>query len=329
VLPAVALGGGGRYLVLRLSKAKKLAVFDVSAAQIVGHIPLREEGALFTAGLEDVIVVLPGSAVIESWSLKTFERDVAATLPIQGVIKGIVMGSASHGPLLIHWATGTEPLDRAIFTVLNTETMKVFLREMNMGQAAIQSSHYRDLVHLRASANGRFFGMWCTSHTPSGAASITITNTGATSHYVHSSEGHILPSPDGKTLFTGFGKRPLMVDLPQVASTGSAMFPACYGNYYLELPRTNKSGNLPPGVGRSDQQSKPLADVKHSAVIYSTENAKSTATVNDLQLPPLVGEDFIKHDFTFDKRIHLIPEARLIITIPGGNDRLILKRYGS
>jgi hypothetical protein len=325
----VAVGGAGRYLVLRLPKARKLTVFDVSAAKIAGHIPLAEEGALFAAGLEDVLVVLPGAATIERWSLKTLERDVAATLPIQGVIKSIAMGSASHGPLLIHWAVGTQPLDRAVFTSINTETMKAVVEEIKMPPACMLGGHYRDLVHMRAAANGQVFGMWCTSHTPSGAAMIAITNTGANSHYLHSDEGHILPSPDGKTVFTRYGKRPPVVEFSQLSRTGTALLPACSGNYYLELPQANKAGNpIPGGVALPGQPAKPPTDTTHQVVIYSTEQGKPIATLNDLQLPPLMGEQWIKHDFTFDKRIHLIPEARLVITIPAANDRLVLHRYG-
>ena len=40
-------------------------------------------------------------------------------------------------------------------------------------------------------------------------------------------------------------------------------------------------------------------------------------------------EEFLNHDFTFDKRVHLIPDARLVITIPISNDRLVLHSYGS
>jgi hypothetical protein len=39
-------------------------------------------------------------------------------------------------------------------------------------------------------------------------------------------------------------------------------------------------------------------------------------------------EDVIKHDLTFDKRVHLIPAARLVITVPASNDRLVLHRFG-
>jgi hypothetical protein len=189
-------------------------------------------------------------------------------------------------------------------------------------------SHYRDLVHVRAAANGQVFGMWCTSHSPSGAAMITITNTGATSHYLHSDEGHILPSPDGKTIFTRYGKRPPVVDIMQQTRTGTTMLPACTGNYYLELPQANKVGNPTPGVFRPGQPPKPPTDTTLQALIYSTEQSKPIATLNDLQLPPLMSELFIKHDFTFDKRIHLIPEANIVITIPAASDRLVLHRYG-
>ena len=52
----------------------------------------------------------------------------------------------------------------------------------------------------------------------------------------------------------------------------------------------------------------------------------------DMSLPVLdemsgVGaEQWIKHDFTIDKRYHLIPQAKLLITIPLSNDRLVLRR---
>src|SRR5262249_42849264 len=164
----VAVGGGGRYLVLHLPKVQKLAVFDVSAAKVVGNIPIKEEGARFTAGLEDIVVVLPRAGTIERWSLKTLERDVAATLPIKGVVKAIAMGSASKGPLLVYWATGTEQLDRASFALLNPESMKLINPELNTQNMWIMAGHYRNLVHLRASANGRVFGLWCTSHSPTG-----------------------------------------------------------------------------------------------------------------------------------------------------------------
>jgi len=53
---------------------------------------------------------------------------------------------------------------------------------------------------------------------------------------------------------------------------------------------------------------------------------KPLAIITDLDLT-VPREDAITTDLTFDKRVHLIPDARLIITIPTTNDRLILYRY--
>ncbi len=152
----VAVGGGGRYLVLHLPKERKLAVFDVSTADFAGRIPINEDDARFAAGLEDVVVLLPQAGTIERWSLNSFERDAATTLPIKGVIKAVGMGSASKRPLLVHWAVGTQELARASFALINVQTMRFMASEIKIDP--MMGSTYRDLVHVRASANGKVFG---------------------------------------------------------------------------------------------------------------------------------------------------------------------------
>ncbi len=46
----VAVGGGGRYLLLVLKKARKLAIFDVNAADVVKTISLPSDNVLVAAG---------------------------------------------------------------------------------------------------------------------------------------------------------------------------------------------------------------------------------------------------------------------------------------
>jgi hypothetical protein len=84
------------------------------------------------------------------------------------------------------------------------------------------------------------------------------------------------------------------------------MLPACLGDQYLSLP----------GPGRAGE-----------ATVERPGKDKPLATLPDLELPTPV-EDNIKHDPTFDKRVHLVPEARLVITLPASNDRLVLRRFG-
>jgi hypothetical protein len=301
----VAVGGAGRYLVLHLPKAHELAVFDVSAADFVGHIPVKEEGAKFAAGLEDVVVLLPAAGSIERWSLKTCQRDVAAKLPITGVIKAVAMGSSSKGPLLVHSAQGTEQLSQASYSLLNVETLKPIEGAVKVYPSL--GSHYQDIVHLRASANGKVFGLWCTSHSPSGLGTIVLSDADVKTYYMHNSVGYVLPSPDGKIIYTATGKYPPEVQIVGKMEAGEPMIPAYHGDYYLKLPPAGKQG---------------------AATVHAKDNAKAIATLTELDLS-VPREDWIKHDMTFDKRILLIPEARLIVTIPLSDDRLVLHRFGS
>jgi len=300
----VAVGGAGRYLVLHQPTLHKLAVFDVNAAKVVGDIPINEEGARFTAGLEEIVVVLPRAGTIELWSLKTLKREVAATLPIKGTIKAVAMGSASRGPLLIYSAAGTEPLDRASMALLNVTTMKPVFNELNTSVAAIMCMHYRNLVHVRASANGRLFGLWCTSHIPSGMATIAFAEPITRMFYAHATFGHVVPGPDGKNVYTRFGPRAPTVQQTDQPGSANPVLPACHGDQYLSLPPAGSGG---------------------AVTIRAPGKEQPIATLADLDLPTS-GEDNIAHDFTLDKRVHLIPEARLVISIPASNDRLVLHR---
>jgi Trypsin-like peptidase domain len=322
----VAVGGAGRYLVLHLPEAKRLAVFDVNAADFVGSIPLKEETARFAAGLEDVVVVLGGSGTIERWSLKTLKREVSTALPIKGVIKAVAMGAASTGPLLVHWAAGTQELDRAGFALYDVARMR--LRESDIKIYPALANSYRDIVHLRASANGRLFGMWCTSHSPSGVGVIAASELGTQSYYAHTSLGHVVPGPDGKELFTGRGTCAPQVSLTQNDEPqGGPVLPATHGDYFLRLaPAGTPNQGARPLRNAPNRQ--PAGAKTGSVAICAVGREKPIATVADLDVSA-VGEEWTKHDFIFDKRVHLIPDARLIITIPASNDRLVLRRFGN
>jgi hypothetical protein len=127
-------------------------------------------------------------------------------------------------------------------------------------------------------------------------------------YYVHNSVGHVVPGPDGKVFYTRTGKYASQGQavLPQRTENGNPMLPACQGDWYLSLPGPGRAG---------------------ATTVEAPGKDKPIATLPDLGLPA-AAEDVITHDLTFDKRVHLVPEARLIITIPASNDRLVLHRLG-
>jgi len=300
----VAVGGAGRYLILHLPKMSQLAVFDVSAAKVVGKIPLEDDSARFAAGLEDVVVVLPRAGTIERWGLKTLERDVVATLPVKGSIKGVAMGSASRGPLLVHASlVQQQGFERSSFVLLNVQTMKPISGDLAMPP---QVGINQNFVHLRASADGKVFGLWCTNQSPSGLTTLVMSGNEVKSYYAHQSVGPVLPSPDGKTIYTGVGKYRPQVTIQEKMQNGNPMVPACHGEQFLMLPAPGKDG---------------------SVTVHLPDKAEPVATLPDSVTVPK--EEQIKHDFTFDKRFHLIPEARVVIVIPNTDDQLILYRLGN
>jgi S1-C subfamily serine protease len=328
----VAVGGAGRYLVLHFPSLHKLAVFDVSAAEVVGYIPVKEDNLRFAAGLEDVVVLLPGAGTIERWSLKTLEREVVTPLPIKGVIKAVAMGSASKGPLLVHWGPVSNGAIYYGFALISMKTMKLVQLEVPIAphmQPHLLSS--QEIIHLRAAANGKVFGMWSTSHLPSGVGVIVTSDAGVRSYYGHWGSGHVLPGPDGKILFTRFGTcapEVTLTDMPP--PQGGPVLPACHGDYYLSLPAAANPGQVrpspfPPRPG-NPQPGQPPASKAGTVMVRALGKDKPIATLPDLELLA-PREESIKHDFTFDKRVHLVPEARLLITIPDSNDRLVLHRF--
>jgi hypothetical protein len=315
----LVVGGAGRFLILYLATVRKLAIFDVRQAKVVHYLPLAEDNVKFAAGKDKLIIILPTSKVIQRWDLATFEREASAELPVKGVVKAISMGSAASDLLLVYSAAGTEQLAQAGFNFVSVHSLKIVDNgPIQQGQY----SSYRDLVHIRASPDGRVYGLWCTSHSPHGLMSIVVSGTAVKSHYEHTDVDHVVPGPDDRFLFTGRGLytldgKPLAQSW--VNGVGNLCVPSQEGPFYLNLGRTAEQQRFAGPYGR------PSNDVKAGQGLWIVGDAWPLLALPDVSVP---AEDFwIKHDFTIDKRFHLLPEAKLLITIPTSNDQLVLHRF--
>src|SRR4029077_6386742 len=121
----VAVGGGGRYLVLHLPQQRKLAVFDINEAKVAHYITAADDNVQFAASLDKLIVVLGNTRIMQRWNLHTGERELSLPLPVNGVVKTLALGSASNGPLLLHWAVGTGALDDSPTNFIDIQTLKL------------------------------------------------------------------------------------------------------------------------------------------------------------------------------------------------------------
>src|SRR5262249_26951558 len=92
----VAVGGGGRFLLLTLKDVRKLAIFDVNAADVVKTINLPSANALVAGAARKVLIVFPDERLIQRWDLTTLQRDGGSRpSPIKERITRLVSGSDS------------------------------------------------------------------------------------------------------------------------------------------------------------------------------------------------------------------------------------------
>ena len=302
----VTEGGGGRYLLLHLPRELKIAVFDVSAAKVIGQVPLSEENALFTAGRDKLIVVLADRNIIQRWNLTTFQREAEAPLPVRDKVTAVVMGSASAGPLLVSSAQGAS---RSELFFMDVAT----LQKLPIERTGAGHIHIQENDGVRASADGRVFGIWRNQVIPQGIQTLVLEGREAKGYYEHNTAGHLLPGPDGKEIYTAGGRYTSQVK-PLGDRRKDPLFclPAAQPGYFLSVGGEFLSGRSKKGRG-------PLG-------VHLAGDERPLATLPEVELPADINI-WSREILSIDKRIHFIPSAKLIVTIPGPTDRLVLHRF--
>jgi len=316
----VVCAGGGRYLILHMPRIGKLAIFDVNEAKVVKELPAPEDNLLFAGGLDKLVIALPGAKTMQRWDLNTFTMERTVPLVLLGELTSLTMGSASQGPVVGTYREKNFPW---------VKFCQFTLDKLQQSQLTFEGPFHQPMqhVHVRAAADGHALAMWSSGQSPSGVTWVKWEDARAKVSYEHSTRGHVIPGSRGKVLFTGMGmftgitfpnqQNPYPGSDPQ-----GRYLPAVYGDYYMFLGRSNLPYFNPP-VGRRPAANA-LAAPLNGLTIYKLGLALPILKRPDIDLPSADLAD--KDDFTFDKRVYLIPQAKLLITIPAGNDRLVLRR---
>lgn len=306
------VGGGGRFFILHLPKERQLAIFDVNEAKVVKYLPLAGDSVKIAAGQNKLFVAYPNDGIVQRYDLTNFEKETTAPLPIKGTVLAIATGSASARPLLVHYAMGSGALNAAPVTFIDP----VSFQELDFGgNGKLTRHHVRDSYHYRASPDGTVFGGWVTSHTQS-MSSLILVGTTARAH-TGPMAGIVVPGADN-ILVTGGGLytsqcAPLAGDNAQPRYR--LRIPSQTSSFYISCPG---GGGAQHNTGLEGKKGSPVA-------LYMTGNAQPIATLKNMELP-VANEAWIRHDFTQDKRVLFVPEAKLIAIIPNSSDRLVLHR---
>jgi S1-C subfamily serine protease len=292
----LAIGGGGRFLIFKLPTLKKLAVFDVNEAKVVKYIPLPEDKVKFAAGMDKLMIVLVDKKVLQRYSLTTFEKESAVQLEVKEEVKSVVMGCASKGPVLVN----------ADF--YDVRTMKPLEVKPAFPASFDQAAHV-----IRASPDGRMYGHWVPNNSPEGIRVSILLGNELKTNYVHDTVGHITPGSDGKTVFTANGLLSLEGKPLNDKQKGQYCIPSLGGLYYLVVPLGGA-----PGLGQKD---KPV-----DLGIYVLGDTRPLISMPKFDLWEGINS-WDREAIGNDLRIQFIPAAKVIVTLPPTNDRIVLTRF--
>ena len=307
----LVVGGGGRFLLFSLPQLNKVGMFDVNEGKVVHYFPAAESDVKIAAGLTKLVMAYPTTKVIQRWDLLTKEKELTTALPDIGSPKMVLMGSASHGPVLV--AAGGDGPFGGKTTFLNLGTFK----EIHLDK---QAAGWREFHagYTRVSADGTVFGTWSPHTSPQGLNSYVLTGNQLKHYNQHKSMGHIVPGPDGKVLYTASG-----MFTNQCQAIGGAeenrmnyVLPAVQGQFYLTV-------KIPDRFGDNKSRTTDLS-------IHMGGDTRPLVQINDILRfgdGPIDGINrWDREKFGADKRILFIPDADLLVLVPPSNDRLELRR---
>jgi hypothetical protein len=253
------------------------------------------------------MVALPDDDLIQRWSLKTFEREANVRVPVEGTVTALAMGSASRGPLYV----GVTNNRRGAAHFLDPATFKEIPVKVAKGQLP------GDGAYVRASADGRVFAMRNgVGSEPHSVTTVTFTGEKSASAVAADIVGSVvIPSPDGKFVHTAAAvyTSELKVVHPKNPPTSFAkpFVPAANGNYYMRMDYKEwdkLGGSIAFFLEGSERPVAQLAGVE------GVSNEQIAYGGNRDTLTP-------------DRRVFFFPDAKLVVTIPGSNDKLILYHF--
>ena len=285
---SVVAGGGGRFLVFHLKKQAKLAVFDVSRAEVVKLIPLPAGDVIYAAGLTKLFVGLIEANAIQRWDLNTLEREVTAQGP-DGGLRAMATGYDVNGLLFVSTSKRTVAID--------PKTMRGESLPWNKVDDAPHS--------IAISADNRLivgynFAGWAGAKAMVLAGGkVVVEHAGGYIHY-----NYMMPAADGGVIY----------DTIQ----GGRVWPPHLTN---EKPVEGASGPPVPAYDPGYFVTFGVPEGKPKLLVHNAADFKVLTTRTDVD--ELAAEAPIQGH----QRMHLYPQHRLLVTIGGKGEEVVLRTF--
>jgi len=294
----VRSGGGGRYLIFHQQTKKTLAVFDVSAGEIVKELPVTSDQVLYAAGQDKLMVVLPGERLIQRWDLATLKRDSMVPVPGAKTPLRVLLGSDSDGPLWLYPGGGIEPFDIGSMRSPEFEG-PVIGGDPQHGYTMLISADGSAIVGWH---NGLSNPPYDLMHVENPRTSVSASPFG---------EGYngrwMWPNADGSLIF-GHGAGVFDYHFKRIAAQwlqGASIVPTADRRYFLLVK--------PEGKGHSNVS---ICTSNDRRIIYTLSKIEEVSPESQLEWGRVGGEP----------RVYFIPSAETLITLPIGDKQIVLRR---
>jgi hypothetical protein len=300
----VCVGGGGRFLIFHVPAARKLVIFDVTAAKVVKELTVQEDEVFFAAGMDKLLVVYPIEKTVLRYNLSPFKFEKDATLEYQQKPKLAAMGSATAGPLVLGGLPGPGDASKMGLRFIDIETLKEVKIDRAEGDLKVTTG---SPAYVRMSADGRCVGIRYSQLQPSGLQIAWLEGNTIKGTYLAESVGHVTPSADGRKIYTELGQFDL--DAKPDGPRGPVL-PANQGSGYIAL--TGKPGE------------------RRQLAVWGAAIDKPMGVFDDL--PGFDGkkDPFLRENInlSLDKRLFWVPDARVLVLVPPTADKLHVYRVG-
>jgi mono/diheme cytochrome c family protein len=292
----VRTGGAGRYLLFHLGKSKKLAVFDISQMKVVHQIDVPDD-VRYAAGLEKLMVARPGQGLLQRWDLRSGQREATAPIPTGGVQRAL-MGCNGRGPLFLFMGRQVVPWDVQQ------------IKPIEMDRKGLDGDPKWDFQG-RISANGQVLTLWHGAISPTGFGLVRLR--GSKKTHRGSPDGHsfnerwAMPNADGSLIFRyGPGlydgdMRPIAVE----AFKNQVLLPTEDPRFFLTVQEESRTTNRVRVCTSADRQ----------VVVTVGGVEKMTSSSSGMRWGQFIGEP----------RVHYLPSAHVLVTLPESNDRVVLR----
>lgn len=307
---AVAVGGGGRYLVMHFPDKGQLGVFDANTGQVTTG-PADTGDVLLTAGLSRVVTCVPNSNTFRVYSLPDLAKQFDNPAP--GGVRGMAMGSRTNGPLLTVLTFGEVRL---------WEVGDAMMKDVEGASVKPQPDIHWHERGLRAAPDGTAFSTHDGFANHQKTTLLTVANR---KWKVQPDIGAVpFPSVDGHFFGNGTVVSKTGQDMKYGgigANSGTWFLPSVSSkDYFLKL--------APFTIGSGGQAKKTLSVSVHKGRNPDVPAAGTTALAGLPEFENMVdrwGEPPAPA-VPYDRHFFLIPEAKLLVVLNGDRNRLVLRR---